>query len=101
MGLDFFMFGHDHDIEWLKPLAGCGKTEFVLSGTSEQPRAFGDAARNPVHYQKDNVLAFFWFEFRDNDMTGAAYVLDDTMKLPLGSDGKPQADFEQTLPHRP
>ena len=101
MGLDFFMFGHDHDIEWLKPLAGCGKTEFVLSGTSEQPRAFGDAARNPVHYQKDNVLAFFWFEFRDNDMTGAAYVLDAQMKLPLASDGKPQADFEQSLPRQP
>lgn len=101
MGLDFFMFGHDHDIEWLKPVAACGKTQFVLSGTSEQPRAFGDAARNPTYYQKDNVLAFFWFEFRDDRMTGAAYVLDADQKLPRGGDGKLIADFEQTQARQP
>lgn len=101
LGLDFFMFGHDHDIEWLKPVPGCGKTQFILSGTSEQPRAFGDAARNPSYYQKDNVLAFFWFEFRENDMTGAAYVLDAAQTLPRGGNGKLLADFEQTLAHQP
>lgn len=98
MGLDFFMFGHDHDIEWLKPVAACGKTQFILSGTSEQPRAFGDANRNPVYYQKDNVLAFFWFEFRETGMTGAAYVLDADKKLVRGADGRLTADFEQSLP---
>lgn len=101
MGLDFFMFGHDHDIEWLKPVDACGKTQFILSGTAEQPRAFGDANRNPTYYQKDNVLAFFWFEFRDDDMTGAAYVLDAEMKLPRGSDGRLLADFEQTMARQP
>ena len=101
MGLDFFMFGHDHDIEWLQPVAACGKTQFILSGTSEQPRAFGDAARNPTYYQKDNVLAFFWFEFRENDMTGAAYVLGADQTLPRGGNGKLVADFEQTLPRQP
>lgn len=101
MGVDFFMFGHDHDIEWLKPVPACGKTQFVLSGTSEQPRAFGDANRNPVYYQKDNVLAFFWFEFRENEVTGAAYVLDAAQKLPVDGAGRPVADFEQTLPRAP
>jgi len=97
MGLDFFMFGHDHDIEWLKPVAGCNaKTEFILSGTSEQPRAFGDAARNATHYQKENVLAFFWFEFEGDKMTGAAYVLDSAMQLPKNADGSLKADFEQS-----
>lgn len=102
MGLDFFMFGHDHDIEWLKPVSTCNaKTQFILSGTSEQPRAFGDSARNATYYQKDNVLAFFWFEFRDNDMTGAAYVLGDDQTLPRGGNGKLVADFEQTMAHQP
>jgi hypothetical protein len=97
LGLDFFMFGHDHDIEWLKPVAGCNsKTQFILSGTSEQPRAFGDAQRNAVDYQKDNVLAFFWFEFEAEKMTGAAYVLGSDNKLPLNTDGSPKADFEKS-----
>lgn len=97
LGLDFFMFGHDHDIEWLEPVAGCNaKTEFILSGTSEQPRAFGDAARNATHYQRDNVLAFFWFEFEGEKMTGAAYVLDSALQLPKNADGSLKADFEQT-----
>lgn len=102
MGLDFFMFGHDHDIEWLKPVGTCNtKTQFILSGTSEQPRAFGDAARNATYYQKDNVLAFFWFEFRENDMTGAAYVLGSDQTLPRGGNGELVADFEQTMAHQP
>ena len=102
MGLDFFMFGHDHDIEWLKPVPACnGKTQFILSGTSEQPRAFGDAARNPTYYQKDNVLAFFWFEFEGDKMTGAAYVLDSAMQLPKNADGSLKADFEQTVARQP
>lgn len=98
MGLDFFMFGHDHDIEWLKPVAACNaKTQFILSGTSEQPRAFGSATRNETFYQKDNVLAFFWFEFEGEKMTGAAYVLDAAMKLPTNPDGRLKADFEQSM----
>ena len=103
MGLDFFMFGHDHDIEWLKPVAACNaKTQFILSGTSEQPRAFGSATRNATHYQKDNVLAFFWFEFRENDMTGAAYLVDrDTLKPITNPDGSLKADFEQTMARTP
>lgn len=103
MGLDFFMFGHDHDIEWLKPVAACNaKTQFILSGTSEQPRAFGSATRNATYYQKDNVLAFFWFEFRENDMTGAAYLVDrDTLKPITNPDGSLKADFEQTMARIP
>ena len=102
MGLDFFMFGHDHDIEWLKPVAACNaKTQFILSGTSEQPRAFGSATRNEVFYQKDNVLAFFWFEFEGEKMTGAAYVLDADRQLPKNPDGSLKADFEQSMPRVP
>lgn len=97
MGLDFFMFGHDHDIEWLKPVSTCNaKTNFILSGTSEQPRAFGDAARNATYYQKDNVLAFFWFEFEGEKMTGAAYVLDSNLQLPKNAEGSLRPDFEQS-----
>ncbi|WP_091533844.1 metallophosphoesterase [Fontimonas thermophila] len=103
MGLDFFMAGHDHHIEWLTPTASCNdKTQFIISGTAEQPRGFGDANRNPVYYQKANVLAFFWFEFREEEMTGAAYIVDsNTLKLETHPDGSPRADFERTFARQP
>ncbi len=97
LGVDFYMFGHDHDLEWLKPVAGCGKTQFVLSGTSEQPRAFGDANRNPSFFQKENVLAFFWFEFRKTEMVGTAYVLNSSMKLDRDATGKIVKAFEMKV----
>lgn len=97
LGVDFFMFGHDHDLEWLKPVSACGKTQFVLSGTSEQPRAFGDANRNPVFFQKDNVLAFFWFEFRKTEMIGTAYILNSSKKLDRDSNGKIVKAFEMKV----
>ena len=97
MGVDFFMFGHDHDIEWLKPQEKCGsKTNFILSGAGEQPRAFGDANRNPTYYQKDNVLAFWWFEFTKEGMKGTAYEVS----YPTGGDGSQftvKRLFEQSM----
>ncbi len=96
-GVDFYMFGHDHDIEWLKPQSKCGsKTNFILSGAGEQPRAFGDANRNPTYFQKDNVLAFWWFEFKKDTMSGAAYEVS----FPTGGDGSQftvKKLFEQTM----
>lgn len=97
LGVDFFMFGHDHDLEWLEPVSKCGKTQFVLSGTSEQPRAFGDAQRNKTYFQKDNVLAFFWFEFKADRMTGTAYVLNADRKLARNTDGTLVKAFEKTV----
>lgn len=97
MGVDFYMFGHDHDIEWLEPVSRCGKTQFVLSGAAEQPRPFGDANRNKTYFQKDNVLAFFWFEFRADRMIGTAYVLGPDMKLQRNADGTLVKAFEKTV----
>lgn len=97
LGVDFYMFGHDHDLEWLEPVERCGKTQFVLSGTSEQPRAFGDAKRNKTYFQKDNVLAFFWFEFKADRMTGTAYVLGADRKLARNPDGTLVKAFEKTV----
>jgi hypothetical protein len=45
-GVDLFLAGHDHDLEWLKPVDRCGKTQFIVSGAAEGPRPFGDANRN-------------------------------------------------------
>lgn len=94
-GADLYLQGHDHDLEWLKPVEACGNTHFVVSGAAEGPRPFGDPNRNPVYWQKDNTLGFFWIEISRDAMTGAAYVLDG-MELPMAG-GRPVAAFEQTV----
>lgn len=95
-GADLFFQGHDHDLEWVKPVDSCGKTHFIVSGAAEGPRPFGDAARNATYWQVDNTLGFFWFELTATQMRGAAFTLDDAMKLPV-ENGKPKPAFEQTL----
>jgi tartrate-resistant acid phosphatase type 5 len=96
-GADIFFQGHDHDLEWIKPVESCGKTHFIVSGAAEGPRPFGDAARNAVYWQIDNTLGFFWFELSETQMRGAAYTLGQDLELPV-ENGRPKAAFEQVLP---
>lgn len=95
-GVDIYFQGHDHDLEWIKPVEGCGKTHFIVSGAAEGPRPFGDANRNATYWQVDNTLGFFWFEITETQMRGAAYTLGSDLKLPVAG-GKPTAAFEQVL----
>lgn len=95
-GLDIFFQGHDHELEWIKPVASCGKTHFIVSGAAEGPRPFGDPERNATYWQVDNTLGFFWFELTETQMRGAAFTLDSEMKLPLEG-GQPKPAFEQAL----
>lgn len=97
-GVDLFMHGHDHDFEWLKPVGTCNaKTEFVLNGSAADPRAFGNATRNPTYFQKDNALSFAWYEVTGTTLRGEVYVLDDAGKLKLDAAGQPAPDFTRTL----
>ena len=87
-GFDLHLQGHDHDLEWIKPQPQCGDTHFIVSGAADSPRNFGDAERNEVFYQQDQVLGFFWFEVTQGSLLGAVYQLD--------GDGRPQVAFEKT-----
>ncbi|MGH8530107.1 MAG: metallophosphoesterase [Nevskiales bacterium] len=100
-GVDLFLQGHDHDLEWLKPVSSCGKTHFIVSGAAEGPRPFGDAARNPSYWQVDNTLGFFWFKLDGDRFTAAAYTLDASMKLPKDAQGRALPAFEQTVVREP
>jgi tartrate-resistant acid phosphatase type 5 len=88
-GFDLHLQGHDHDLEWIKPQPQCGDTHFIVSGAADSPRTFGDAARNEVFYQQDQVLGFFWFEVSRDALLGAVYQLDEAQQ--------PQVAFEKTL----
>lgn len=70
---DFFMAGHDHDLQALEAVDRCGRTEFIVSGAAGKTRELGDRSRNPARYQADNTYGFFWFRAVEaNPETGAA-----------------------------
>ncbi len=97
MNLDFYMFGHDHDLEWLKPVSSCNaKTEFILTGAGSDVRNFGNATRNPTFWQQDLAQGFFWFEVSANSFTGESYFFTDG-KLPLDALGQPKPAFTRTV----
>ncbi len=95
---DLMIAGHDHDLQWLKPVERCPKVQHFVSGAAEGPRPFGDAARNAAYWQQDNTLGFFWFRIENDRFTAAAYTLDADMKLPKDAQGRPVPAFEQSLP---
>ena len=97
MSLDFHIFGHDHDLEWLKPTPGCNsKTEFILSGAGSDVRAFGDPELNEAYFQQDLAQGFFWFEVTDHAFLGETYILKDG-KLQLNTAGEPLPSFTRTV----
>lgn len=100
--VDVFFTGHDHEMYWLKPVAACGKTEFILSGNGSKSRASQDKARNPVFYQADNVFGFYWVEINGNTMTSAAYRVN-AGGTPADADtaGKPVPAFERSFTRTP
>jgi tartrate-resistant acid phosphatase type 5 len=95
---DMMLAGHDHDLEWIKPIDSCAKVQHFVSGAAEGPRPFGSATRNATYWQVDNTLGFFWYRIEGDKFTAAAYTLDANMKLPKDAQGRPIPTFEQTLP---
>ncbi len=103
-GADFLFQGHDHDLQWLKPQPRCGKTQFIVSGAVAGPSPFV-WQRNEAYWQQDRTLGFFWFELRQNQVTGSAYTLtiiqvgENERRFDLRRDeaGRPVPAFEQTL----
>lgn len=96
--VDLYIAGHDHDLEWLKPVPSCGNTHFIVSGAAETPRPFRPTpVGNDTFWKLDNTLGFFWIELRDDSMTISAFTLGDDLKLPLDANGKPAPAHEETV----
>lgn len=69
---DYFMNGHDHDLEILTPVSSCGRTGFVLSGAAGKFRSFGDESRNNTLYQVDNTYGFIWMKAVEANIVSGA-----------------------------
>ncbi|MEM9102480.1 MAG: metallophosphoesterase [Pseudomonadota bacterium] len=74
--VDMYFSGHDHNLQALKPVGPCGKTEFIVSGAGAKANAFEKINDNLVHYQKDQIPGFFYISVKGNQLTMAVYVIN-------------------------
>ncbi|MCG8393860.1 MAG: metallophosphoesterase, partial [Pseudomonadales bacterium] len=64
---DFFLAGHDHDLQVLEAVPECGRTEFVVSGAAGKTRSIDDPERNAVRFQQGDTYGFFWMKATEAD----------------------------------
>lgn len=87
--VDVIIAGHDHDMQWLKPVPGCGKTFHMVSGAGAKSRSFSNPERNQSYWQKDEALGFFYIEIVGDEFRATAYLLN--------ADGVHYIAHQQTL----
>ncbi len=73
--VDFFLNGHDHDMQWLEPQEQCGATEQIVSGAAGKTRSHR-ADENPAYFQQYDTYGFMWAEATDDRFTGVFYDID-------------------------
>ena len=89
--VDLMLQGHDHDLEWLKPVKECGRTEFVTSGAGGAELTGFYNNVDPIWFQRAGRYGFFWFEVTAEKLKGIAFTLD--------ASNAPQKAFERVLKH--
>jgi tartrate-resistant acid phosphatase type 5 len=87
--VDVIITGHDHDLQWLRPVESCGKAFYMVSGAGAKTRSFEDIDRNPSFFQADETLGFFYIEIEGDEFRGTAYVLN--------TDGEYSIAHQQTI----
>ncbi len=79
-----YFAGHDHNLQWLEPVASCGETGFIVSGG-------GGAATYPIegtHPARfaEQTHGFWWIEVTEERLRAVAYdgegavLYEDTME---------------------
>jgi hypothetical protein len=72
--VQLILAGHDHDLEWLQPVATCGNTETIVSGGGGAG-LYDLTGKDPVFFQQ-KTLGFLWFEVQGNILRGVAFDAD-------------------------
>ncbi len=81
--VQFHVQGHDHDLQWLKPVDSCGRTEIIVSGAAGKMRPDNDHGFDE-HFSTGGTYGFAWVE-----------ILGDTFRLQF-IDDKQTVLFEQS-----
>lgn len=99
--VDMLVTGHDHSLQWIKPVESMGPAHIIVSGAGGKTDEFQDSKRNATHYQADNELGFVWVNLTEDRMIVEFYLVDqDTGEFRLGysrEETKPVA-LEEAVP---
>ncbi len=66
--VDFFLAGHDHDMQWLEPPADCDIEAQIISGAAGKTRSHR-ADENSAVFQQYDTYGFAWFEATNTTLT--------------------------------
>lgn len=69
------MAGHDHDLQWLKPVPSCGATEFIVSGAGAQSRTLADPT-DDAYFGVGETNGFYWIEMVGDELRATIYDAD-------------------------
>ncbi len=69
--VDVYLFGHDHDLQWLDEVPPCGKTNFIGSGGGGAATYDLVGANHAVFAAK--TLGFWWLEIVGDRLHAVAY----------------------------
>jgi tartrate-resistant acid phosphatase type 5 len=86
--VQFYMHGHQHDLRWLKPTPGCGRTEIINSGAGGATGYLSNAEcvrcadlGYDEHFGYYGTPGFLWAEIDGDRFTGAFYGMDPATPL--------------------
>lgn len=74
---DMLFTGHDHCMQWIKPVPEMGPAHIIVSGAGGKTDSFVDAERNPTFYQRENALGFVWVRLTETQMQVEFYSVDE------------------------
>src|SRR5699024_8694395 len=66
---DLIVTGHDHVMQWLKPVAAMGKAEIIVSGAGGKNDTIKNPELNPTYFQQGEVYGFVWVKMDLYQMT--------------------------------
>lgn len=75
--VDLYLSGHDHNLQWLKPVERCGNTQFIISGAGAKYKGLVSRDNNPEIWQSGEQLGFFWIDILADQLSVTIYTVDE------------------------
>lgn len=76
--VQFYLYGHQHQLRWEAPQESCGRTTFINSGAGargvHEPGFPEDLGIVEEFTYEDETAAYWWLEFTPTQMTAIAYA---------------------------
>ena len=67
--VQFYAQGHDHDLQWIKPVESCGRTEFIGSSAAGKARGVDPEWEFEARFGMGDIYGFAWAEIVGDQFT--------------------------------